>query len=84
MPAYFYSVEFEWPLYNNFLKLILAVIDVTITARVSEIGSARNTALTLFSKNIGNIYISGINNTIFLSRAKYIDVFALPNDMKVC
>lgn len=55
-----------------------------MTAIVSDMGSAKNTAVALFSIKIGNIYISGINNIIFLSKARNMDILALPMEMKVC
>ena len=73
------------PLNKSDLKLIYAAIEVIRTAIVSDIGSAKNIAFTLFPGNKrGIIYINGINNTTFLSKAKNMDIFAYPREIKVC
>lgn len=61
-----------------FLKLFVNNIAVVSTAIASANGSAIYTAIALFSKNIGSMYISGIKSSIFLSIAKNKDVFAFP------
>ena len=52
------------------LILVKNVIVVTAAAMISLTGSARNTANTLFSKNIGRIKMSGISRMIFLRHAR--------------
>ena len=50
----------------------------------SATGSAINTAVVLFEINIGIIYINGINNIIFLNKAKNNEVFAFPKAINDC
>ena len=53
---------------------------VTVAARISLTGSARNTANTLFSKNIGKMKISGISKTILRKIARNKLILAMAFD----
>ena len=57
---------------------------VVKTAITSATGSAIYTAMALFSKKCGSIYMSGMSRIIFLNIARKSDVFAFPMAMNVC
>ena len=65
----------------NRLKNVEVVI---IAAKISLIGSAKNTANTLFWIKCGSIKINGINRINFLKQASNKLTFAWPNAMKLC
>ena len=71
-----------------FFKILLNCkannVAVTITAIISDTGSAKNTANTLSLKKLGKMKINGINNISFLRHAKNKEIFAWPRATKVC
>ena len=57
---------------------------VVVAAIMSEIGSAKNTAIHLSAVNIwGRMKISGMSRIILRSTARKIEYFALPIAIKV-
>ena len=74
--SFFVYAVFFGLTFKILLILVKKVIVVTVAARMSLTGSARNTANTLFSKNIGRIKMSGISRMIFLRHARSRLTFA--------
>ena len=81
-------MESNYPLLEPLSRIPLICVKnmnvVTVAAKISLIGSAKNTANTLFSINIGKIKINGINNTNFRKQARSKLVFACPSATNVC
>ena len=76
---YFFSIFFK-----IFLKVVKNAIVVTVAARISLTGSARNTAKTLSAKKFGKIKIKGINKIILRRQARKRLIFACPSAIKLC
>ena len=70
--------------FSIFRKKVKKVTVVTTAARISETGSARNTAKTLSPKKLGRMKINGINRMSFRSQARNKLYFAWPSARNAC